>query len=92
MPWSVFGPSMSGNSDTKVCRHKKNHVAKIGLSGQKWATFRLVADMSPTLPAKADGVQCNQYMSPTLPAKQDTYVGTSTETLTKQTTQQSPPW
>ena len=50
--WSVFGPSMSGNSDTKVSRHTKNHVAKIGLSGQKWATFRLVTDMSPRFPAK----------------------------------------
>ena len=56
MPWSVFGPSMSGNSNKKVCRHKKNHVAKIGLSGQKWATFRLVADMSPTFPAKTKGM------------------------------------
>ena len=46
--WSVFGPSMSGNPDTKVSRHTKNHVAKIGLSGQNLATFRLVADMSPT--------------------------------------------
>jgi hypothetical protein len=32
---SVFGPSMSENSDTKVSRHTKNHVAKIGLSGRK---------------------------------------------------------
>ena len=45
---SVRGPSMSGNSDTKVSRHTKNHVAKIGLSGQNLATFRHVADMSPT--------------------------------------------
>ena len=49
---SVRGPSMSGKSDTKVSRHTKNHVAKIGMSGQNLATFRLVADMSPTLPAK----------------------------------------
>ena len=53
--WSVFGPSMSGNGDTKVSRHTKNHVAKIGLSGRKWATFRLVGDMSPTFPAKPIG-------------------------------------
>ena len=45
---SVHGTSMSGNHDTKVCRHSRNHVAKIGLSGQKLATFRLVADMLPT--------------------------------------------
>jgi hypothetical protein len=50
---SIRGTSMSGNSDTKVCRHSKNHVVKIGLSGQNLATFRLVADMSPTLPTKS---------------------------------------
>ena len=49
---SVRGPSMSGNGDTKVSRHTKNHVAKIGLSRQNLATCRHVADMSPTLPAK----------------------------------------
>ena len=49
---SLLGTSMLGNSDTKVCRHTVNHVAKIGLSGQKLATFCLVADMSPTFPAK----------------------------------------
>ena len=49
---SVFGPSMSGNGDTKVSRHTKNHVAKIGLSGQNLATFWHVANMSPTFPAK----------------------------------------
>jgi len=43
---------MSGNSNTKVSRHTKNHVAKIGLSGQNLATCWHVADMSPTLPAK----------------------------------------
>jgi hypothetical protein len=47
---SVCGQSMSGNSDTKMCPHSKNHVAKIGLSGQNLATFCHVADMSPTLP------------------------------------------
>ena len=55
--WSVFGPSMSENSDTKVSRHTKNHVAKIDLSGRKWATFRLVADMSPTFPARVVGIE-----------------------------------
>jgi hypothetical protein len=45
---SVFGPSVLEKRDTKVCRYSKNHVAKIGLTGQKLATFRLVADMSPT--------------------------------------------
>ena len=62
---SVRGPSMSGNSDTKESRHTKNHVAKIGLSGQKWATFfpcrRHVADMSLTFPAKpSDEVTTHQ--------------------------------
>ena len=52
---SVRGPSMSGNRDTKVSRHTKNHVAKIGLLGQNLVTFRLVTDMSPTLPAKLHG-------------------------------------
>ena len=37
---------MSGNSDTTVSRHTKNHVAKIGLSGQNLATFRHVADIT----------------------------------------------
>jgi hypothetical protein len=45
--WSVC----VGKRDTKVCRHSKNHVAKIPV-GQKLATFCLVADMSPTIPAK----------------------------------------
>ncbi len=49
---SVRGTSMSENHDIKLCRHKKNNVAKIGLSGQKWATCRLVGNMSPTFPAK----------------------------------------
>ena len=49
---SVRGPSMSGNRDTKVSRHTKNNVAKIGLTGQNLVTCRHVADMSPTLPAK----------------------------------------
>ena len=35
---SVRGTSMSENHDTKVCQHTKNHVAKIGLSGRKWAS------------------------------------------------------
>ena len=45
---SVRGPSMSENPDKKVCRHTQNHVANIGMSGQNLATFRHVADMSPT--------------------------------------------
>ena len=49
---SVRGPSMSGNGDTKVSRHSKNHVADIGPFGENLATFRDVADMSPTFPAK----------------------------------------
>jgi hypothetical protein len=55
---SVRGTSMSENHDTKVCRHTKNHVAKIGLSGRKWATFSLVADMSPT---------CRRHYQPSTP-------------------------
>ena len=55
---SVRGTSMSENHDTKVCRHTKNHVAKIGLSGRKWATFSLVADMSPT---------CRRHYQPSSP-------------------------
>jgi hypothetical protein len=39
---------MSENPDKKGCRHAQNHVANIGLSGQNLATFRRVADMSPT--------------------------------------------
>ena len=34
-------------------QHTRKHVAEIGLSGQKLVTLLLVADMSPTLPAKA---------------------------------------
>ena len=49
---SVFGPPMSENSNTKVSQHTKNHVAKIGLPGPKWATFFLVANMLPTFLAK----------------------------------------
>jgi hypothetical protein len=33
---------MSENADTNMSRHTKNHVAKIGLSGQKYATFALL--------------------------------------------------
>ena len=32
---SVCGQSMSGNHDTKVCRHTRKHVAKFPLSGRK---------------------------------------------------------
>ncbi len=39
---------MLGNHNTKVCRHTRNHVAKIGLLGQKLATLCLVANMLPT--------------------------------------------
>ncbi len=49
---SVCGMSMSENHDTKVFRHKEKRVAGIGMSEQKLATFLLVADMSPTFPAK----------------------------------------
>ncbi len=45
---SVLGTSMLGNSNTKVCRHTVNYVTKIGLSGQKLATFCQVANMSLT--------------------------------------------
>ncbi len=45
---SVSGTSMWGNHNTKVCRHTRNHVAKIGLLGRKLATFCLVANMLPT--------------------------------------------
>ena len=44
--------SMLGKSDTKVCRHTVNHVAKIGLLGQKMVTFCLVVNMLPTFAAK----------------------------------------
>ena len=44
---------MLENHDTKVYQHTRKHVAEIGLSGQKLVTLLLVADMSPTLPAKA---------------------------------------
>ena len=45
---SVHGPSMSGNGDTKVSRHSKNHVANIGPFGGKFGNISLVGDMSPT--------------------------------------------
>ena len=45
---SVRGMSMSANYDTKVCRHTRNDVVEIGLSGQKLATLLLVANMSLT--------------------------------------------
>jgi hypothetical protein len=45
-----------GNSGKKMCRHTVNHVAKIGLSGQKIGDVspcrRHVTDMLPTFPAK----------------------------------------
>ena len=45
---SVRGTSMPGNQNTNVCRHTRNHVAKIGLSGRKFVTLSLVAGMLPT--------------------------------------------
>ncbi len=61
---SVLGPYMSENSDTKVSRHTKNHVAKFALSGRKSATFRNVADMSPT---------CCRHFQPRWVAVSDSY-------------------
>ena len=51
---SVLGPYMSENSDTKVSRHTKNHVAKNWPVGTKIGDIspcrRHVADTSPTFP------------------------------------------